>query len=275
MDGTSSPTANWLELNKAYWDERAPLHAESRFYDVPGFLAGNDTLRAFEAEQVGDVHGRSLLHLMCHIGLDTLSWARRGAQVTGLDFSAPALHTAADLARRAGIEGASFVLADINHASEALNGQSFEIVYTGAGVLQWLPDIDHWARTVASLVASGGFFYLADYHPFIDIVDDEVRALRRGYLQPGPFVEQESGSYTGSADTRANTSVKWTHHIGSIINALAQAGLRIEFLREYAFTDAPMFYGLERGEDGLWRFPLDRLQIPLMFSLRAAKDKAP
>src|SRR6185437_14599748 len=163
------PRADWLELNRAYWDERVPLHADSTFYDVPGFLAGDDTLRAFEPEQVGDVRGRSLLHLMCHIGLDTLSWARRGARVTGLDFSPPAVETAADLARKAGIKGARFVLADIERAGEALNGQSFEIVYTGAGVLQWLPDLECWARTVADLVAPGGFFYLADYHPFIDI----------------------------------------------------------------------------------------------------------
>lgn len=266
-------TPEWLRLNQAYWDERVPVHAASTFYDVPGFLAGKDTLRPFEPAEVGDVHGRALLHLMCHIGLDTLCWARRGARVTGLDFSQPALDTAADLAKRAGIGAARFVAADIDRASEVLAGESFEIVYTGAGVTQWIPDIDSWARNVAELVAPGGFFYIADYHPFIDIVDDEVRGLRRAYLDRGPFVEQEPGSYTGPADTRANTIVKWTHHIGSVVNALATAGLRIEFLHEFAFTDAPMFHGLERGDDGLWRFPADRTQIPLMFSLRAAKDR--
>src|SRR6185436_19183365 len=134
------------------------------------------------------------------------------------------------------------------------------------------PDIRRWAQTVASLVAPGGFFYIVDYHPFIDIIDDEVRSLRRDYFDRGPFVEGEPGSYTGPADTRANTIVKWTHHIGSVVNALAMAGLRLEFLHEYDFTDVPMFYGLERHDDGLWRFPQERRQIPLMFSLRASKD---
>jgi SAM-dependent methyltransferase len=162
------------------------------------------------------------------------------------------------------------VASDITDAATALDGQTFDIVYTGAGVGQWIPDIDQWAQTVASLVAPGGFLYLADYHPFIDIVDDEVRGLRRGYLDHGPFIEEEHGSYTGPADTQADTIIKWTHHIGSVINALAGTGLRIEFLHEYNFSDVPMFLGLEKGDDDLWRFPPERWQIPLMFSLKAS-----
>ena len=266
------PPADWLELNRAYWNERVPMHADSRLYDVTGFVAGQDTLRVFEPDEVGDVQGKTLLHLMCHIGLDTLSWARRGATVTGLDFSQPALDVATALAAQIGVKSAQFVAADINDAATALASQTFDIVYTGIGVTQWIQDIDRWARTVASLVAPGGFFYIADYHPIIDIVDDDVLGMRRSYLDRGPFVEEERGSYTGPGDTEANTFVKWTHHIGSLVNALATAGLRLEFLHEYDFTDFPMFLGLERQDDGLWRFPEGRLHIPLMFSLRASKD---
>lgn len=265
---------DWRRLNRAYWDERVPLHAASSFYDVSGFLSGRDVLRPFEPDEVGDARGKRLLHLMCHIGLDTLCWARRGATVIGLDFSQPALDTAADIATRAGLGSARFVAADIYGAAEALAGETFDIVYTGAGVMQWIPDIDRWAATVASLVAPDGFFYITDYHPFIDIVDDGVLGLRRGYLDRGPFIEDEPGSYTGRADTSANTIVKWTHHIGSVVNALATAGLRIEFLHEFGYSDVAMFFGLERGDDGLWRFPSERFQIPLMFSLRAANDEA-
>jgi SAM-dependent methyltransferase len=273
VEVTSSPADDWLRLNRAWWDERAPVHAASGFYDVPGFLAGQDSLRAFEPEEVGDVRGKRLLHLMCHIGLDTLSWARRGAIVTGLDFSRAALDTAVSLAGRAGIDSARFVAADIGDAGRALAGQTFDVVYTGTGVMQWIPDIGSWARTVAALVAPGGFFYIAEYHPFpdsFDIVDGEVRGLRRGYLDHGPWAERADGSYTGPAKTSANTFIKWNHQIGSVVNALAAAGLRIEFLHEYDFTDAP-FHGLERGGDGLWRVPAGRFLIPLMFSLRAAK----
>ena len=275
MEIASSSADDWLRLYQAWWDERAPAHAASAFYDVPGFLAGQESLRAFEPGEVGDVRGKRLLHLMCHIGLDTLSWARRGAVVTGLDFSRPALDTAVSLAGRAGIGSARFVAAEIDDASRALSGETFDIVYTGTGVQHWIPDIDSWARTVTALVAPGGFFYIVDYHPFpdcFDIVDGEVRRLRHGYLEHGPWVEQAVGSYAAPVGTSANTFIKWNHHIGSVVNALAAAGLRIEFLHEYEFTNAP-FQGLERGEDGLWRAPADRFQIPLMFSLRAAKDQ--
>ena len=274
MEATSSSADDWQRLNRAWWDERAPVHAASGFYDVPLFLAGRDSLRAFEPEEVGDVSGKRLLHLMCHIGLDTLSWARRGAIVTGLDFSRVALDTAVSLATRAGIGSARFVAAEIGEAGQALAGETFDVVYTGTGVTQWIPDIGSWARTVAALVAPGGFFYIADYHPFpdsFDIVDGEVRGLRHGYLDHGPWAEQVTGSYAGPAETTANTFIRWNHHIGSVVNALAAAGLRIEFLHEYDFTDAP-FPGLERGGDGLWRIPAGRFGIPLMFSLRAAKD---
>jgi SAM-dependent methyltransferase len=276
VEVTSSPAGDWLRLNRAWWDERAPVHAASGFYDVPAFLAGQESLRVFEPGEVGDVRGKRLLHLMCHIGLDTLSWARRGAVVTGLDFSRAALDTAVSVAGQAGLGSARFVAAEIGDASRALAAETFDIVYTGTGVTQWIPDIESWARTVAALVAPGGFFYIADYHPFpdsFDIVDGEVRGLRHGYLDHGPWVEQRAGSYTGFAETSANTFIKWNHHIGSIVNALAATGLRIEFLHEYEFTDAP-FPGLERGQDGLWRIPSGRFQIPLMFSLRAAKDPA-
>jgi hypothetical protein len=144
------------------------------------------------------------------------------------------------------------------------------------GVTQWIPDIDAWARTAAALVAPGGFFYIADYHPLtdcFDIVDGEVRGLRRSYFDHGPWAEQWAGSYTGAAETAANAWIKWNHPIGSIVNALAATGLRIEFLHEYDYTDA-RWDGLEPGEDGWWRIPADRFQIPLMFSLRAANDRA-
>jgi hypothetical protein len=142
--------------------------------------------------------------------------------------------------------------------------------------MQWIPDVGSRARTAAALVAPGGFFYIADYHPFpdsFDIVDGRVHGLSHGHLDHGPWAERTAGSYTGSAETRANTWIKWNHHIVSIVNAVAGAGLRIEFLHEYDFTDAPRD-GLECGQDGLWRIPAGQFPIPLMFSLRAARDPA-
>jgi SAM-dependent methyltransferase len=173
---TTASAEDWLELNRSNWDARVPVHTASRFYDLPGFVAGRDELRPFELEEVGDVTGRQLLHLQCHLGLDTLSWARHGAAVTGLDFSGPALATARELAERIGARDARFVESDVYRAPEALDGRTFDIVYTGLGALCWLPDIDRWARTAASLVAPGGFLYLAEFHPFCDTLSARMTA---------------------------------------------------------------------------------------------------
>jgi SAM-dependent methyltransferase len=164
-----SPTPDdWREANRVRWDERVAIHTASDFYDLDAFRAGKDALRAFELAEVGGVAGRSLLHLQCHIGLDTLSWARHGAaHVVGLDFSEPAVETARGLARELGFtpDRAAFVVADVHDAAEAVPDSSYDIVYTGVGALNWLPDTYRWAEIAAALVAPGGFLYLAELHP--------------------------------------------------------------------------------------------------------------
>ena len=164
-------TVDWRALNRANWDDRVPVHLASSFYDLAAFRAGADSLRPFEPAEAGDVTGKRLAHLQCHIGLDTLSWARRGALVSGLDFSAPAVSAASALACELGIE-ASFVVADVYDAVPAFGGRRFDIVYTGIGALVWLPDIPRWARVAAELLAPGGFLYLVEGHPFAQVLDE-------------------------------------------------------------------------------------------------------
>jgi len=196
-------SANWRAANRANWDERVPIHAAGPFYDLPGFVAGKDSLRDFEIAEVGDVSGKTLLHLQCHIGLDTLSWARRGATVTGLDFSAPAVEVASSLAGEIGVTTARFVTSDVYDAVPALGAQTFDIVYTGFGALCWLPDLARWAQTVAALLAPGGFLYLAEFHPFADVLAEDGRTVENDYFQHGPIVVDAPGSY---ADPSAVTT---------------------------------------------------------------------
>lgn len=263
--------ANWRATNRANWDERVPIHLASDFYDVPGFVAGDDALRDFELAEVGDVDGRTLLHLQCHIGLDTLSWARRGATVTGLDFSAPAVDVARGLAEQIGATTARFVAADVYDAVAALAGQTFDIVYTGLGALCWLPDIDRWARTAAALVAPGGFLYLAEFHPYADILADDGRTLAADYFRNDPTVWDQPSTYADSSATLgANVTVEWRHGVGEVVSALLAAGLRLEFLHEHDFSLFAHFPALER-EGGRYRFPAAQPRVPLMYSLRAAK----
>ena len=142
-----------LEANRRMWDERVPIHLKSDFYDVTGFLDGTSHLRDFEREELGDVRGKSLVHLQCHFGLDTLSWARLGAEVIGLDFSEVAIVSARDIAERLGLD-AEFVVGDVHSAPEVL-GRRFDVVYTGLGSISWLPDLDRWARVIADLLEPG------------------------------------------------------------------------------------------------------------------------
>ncbi len=275
MTTNSEEDVDWLALNRANWDERVPIHLASAFYDVDGFRAGASSLRPFELAEVGDVTDKGLLHLQCHIGLDTLSWARRGAQVCGLDFSAPAIEAARALAGEIGI-GAEFVVGDVYDAASALGGRRFDIVYTGTGALVWHPDICRWAEVVAGLLAPGGFLYLLEGHPFADVLDyADGSAVVRDYFYPGPYEENSRWSYADSSVELKNTkNVQFHHAIGDVVSALAEVGLRIDFLHEHDLALFGKFESLVRCDDGTYRVPEGRPRIPLMYSLRASRPVA-
>lgn len=272
----SPPPDDWRDTNRKRWDERVPIHLAGDFYDLDAFRAGEDTLRDFELAEVGDVRGKSLLHLQCHIGLDTLSWARHGAaRVVGLDFSEPAVEAARDLAAELGLtaERATFVAADVYDAAQAVPDSSYDIVYTGVGALGWLPDVGRWAETAASLVAPGGFLYLAEFHPLTDILDDATGTrVEHDYFARDAWVDDRPGGYADDGTpTVHNRSVEWQHPLGDVVSALAAAGLRVDFLRERDTTLFARFGTLERRE-GVYRFPVDRPRVPLMYSLKASRQ---
>ncbi|MEU5404078.1 methyltransferase domain-containing protein [Streptomyces sp. NPDC005963] len=274
MDRSLPP--DWRATNRSNWDERVPLHVASEFYDLDGFRAGKEVLRDFEIAEVGDVGGLTLLHLQCHIGQDTLGWARRGAsQVVGLDFSEPAVETARGLATELGFgpDRAAFVTADVYDAAEAVPDSSYDIVYTGTGALNWLPDIERWAEVAASLVAPGGFLYIAEFHPLTDTLDDETGSrIVHDYFAKEPWIEDTPGTYADlGAETVNNRSVEWQHPIGTVVTALCAAGLRLEFLHEHDVSLFPRFADFHQDDDGYFRFPSDRPRIPLMYSLKATR----
>ncbi|MGI5259253.1 class I SAM-dependent methyltransferase [Streptomyces angustmyceticus] len=269
---------DWRRTNRARWDERVSLHTASDFYDQEGFRRTRDVLRDFETAEVGDVTGRSLLHLQCHFGQDTLSWAHRGAaRVVGLDFSEPAIDTARELAAELGYtpDRAAFVAADVYDAAEAVPDTAYDIVYTGIGALNWLPDLRRWAETAAALVAPGGFLYLAEFHPLCDALDDETGSrIVHDYFSRDAWVDETPGTYADfDAPTVHNRSVEWQHPLGDVVSALAGTGLRIDFLHEHDMTMFRRFSALRRDDDGYHRFPGDRPRVPLMYSLKAGRDR--
>ncbi|CCH33247.1 class I SAM-dependent methyltransferase [Actinosynnema sp. NPDC047251] len=263
---------DWLRLNRENWDDRVAVHVGSEFYDLPGFRAGRSALRPFEPDEVGDVTGKRLLHLQCHLGLDTLSWARLGAAVTGLDFSPAAVDAARTLAGEVGLDAARFVVADVHDAREALGEDLFDVVYTGFGALVWLPDVYRWARVVASLLAEGGFLYLAEFHPVSQVLGEDGRSLAYDYFQSAGETWDEPHTYTDGPALTRTKSVQWQHSLGDIVTAITRAGLRLEFLRERGTTLFQANEALVRVGPDDYRFPPGHPSLPMMFSLRASKS---
>ncbi len=265
---------NYLQNNKALWNEITPIHARSEFYDVEGFKKGKYTLHSIELEEVGDVTGKSLLHLQCHFGLDTLSWGRLGAKVTGVDFSEEAINLARSLSEETGIK-ADFICSDIYTLPDVLKGQ-FYIVFTSAGVLCWLPDLKRWAKIISHFLKPGGFFYIRECHPMIWIFDDspdaaELKVSYSYFHSAEPTKWEGDGDYTDRNAVVRNPSYEWTHSLSDVINALIGAGLKIDFLHEFPVIGWQQLPIMKKGKDGWWRLQGDKL--PLSFSLKATKPR--
>ena len=267
----------YIEANRANWDERADVHIEDTTgaYSIAPFLAGEDVLSPIEAEEIGNVAGLDVLHLQCHIGLDTLCLARRGARVTGLDFSENALRHAAALAVRTGLEEARFILGDVYQARERVGG-TFDLVYTTWGTICWLPDIRLWGATVAALLRPGGRLYFADTHPMIQPLEEVNDQLvpTFGYRTPTglPLVFDANQTYTGDARQFLNTdNFEWIHPLSDILMALIDAGLAIERFAEHEALPWQMFPMMTRGKDRMWRLPVGHPRLPLSVSIAARK----
>ena len=265
----------YSDANRRYWAGLVPVHLDSQFYDVAGFKAGKSTLKPTELREVGDVSGRSLLHLMCHFGLDTLSWARLGARVTGVDFSGPAINAARRLAEDCDVE-AVFIESDVYDLTSKLDDQ-FDIVFTSYGVLFWLPDVVRWAQVVAQCLRPGGVSYIVELHPVCGIFEQRDSAadfvVRRPYFTPKePLRIEEEGSYADNdARLEYRVTYSWPHSLGEVVTALIDAGLRIDFLHEFPFTAEEFFPSCVASPDGSFRLAQHNGSIPLLYSIKATK----
>ncbi|HVA52961.1 MAG TPA: class I SAM-dependent methyltransferase [Acidimicrobiales bacterium] len=261
-----------LESNRENWDERVAIHARSRFYDVDGWLRDAPGPDANELEALGDVAGKSLLHLQCHFGMDTLRWARAGALVTGLDFSPLAVDEAIALARRAGLaECSSFVCANVYDAPRALAGERFDVVYVNLGALCWLPDVDAWGEVVSRLLNPGGQLYLHDVHPFSSCFDDDGDRLVYGYFEEidRPYVDDGAFTYTDGEGLRSTRTYEWNHSLGEVVSALRARGLVLDSLTEHDWTVFQQYPWLVESTTGHFVVPEGRPRVPLTFTVLA------
>ncbi len=267
----------YMEVNRERWNELVAHHAASDSYDVEGFKKGGIRIRALEQNEVGDVSGKSLLHLQCHFGLDTLSWARLGAKVTGIDYSDQAINLARSLSQELHIP-ASFVLSSVYDLPQALDAAAqFDIVYTSHGVIGWLPDLKPWAQVIAHYLKPGGFFYIAEAHPFMWTFNNDLPdfKLQYPYFLREPIRTDAEGSYATAAKIQHSTEYGWNHTFSEILSSLIAVGLKLDFLHEYPISAWKCFpaMNMQEDEDHWFRFtdPVLSSMLPLTFTLKATK----
>jgi 2-polyprenyl-3-methyl-5-hydroxy-6-metoxy-1,4-benzoquinol methylase len=264
-------TKKYYEVNKARWNELVDIHAKSQEYDLKGFIAGKNSLHQAELDILGDVREKSLLHLQCHFGLNTLSWARLGAKATGIDFSDTAIELAREIARKVGVD-AEFICSNVYDLPKVLDKQ-YDIVFTSIGVLCWLQDINEWGRIVARYLKPYGTFLLVESHPIMLIFDDESKELRIKYSywhSDEPLSWETDGTYADeAAEIKNRRSYEWQHTISDVLNSLIRAGLRIEEVKEYPYLPWRYVKKAVKGRDGCWSISGDPL--PQMWSVKATK----
>jgi SAM-dependent methyltransferase len=275
FDETTREAMRAIEAN---WDERTPIHLASRFYDV-GSKDPASWFADFEWEDLGDVVGRDVLHLQCHLGTETCAFARRGARTVGLDLSTAAVTQARDIAGRAGL-AIEYVRANVYDAPDALADRRFDVVYTGKGAVCYLPDLDRWAGVLAELVRPGGLFYLVEFHPLLTSLglvpaspESTDLVLRNDYLSGrGPQKLDATYTYTDGPPLReATVSFEWAHGLGEVVTALVGAGFVVRRLRESDELPWPRWPHMRQTDRGWWRLPEDAPRVPLFYALAAVR----
>ncbi|MEK7767819.1 MAG: class I SAM-dependent methyltransferase [bacterium] len=273
-----------VAANRKGWDSWARVHAQGTgargFYPIRQLLAGKRGWETRLPDDPGPLRGKTLLHLQCHIGMDSLALAKRGARVTGVDYSPEAVRTARSLSARSGVP-ARFVESDVYALPRRLRG-TFDVVFTSYGTICWLPDLARWARMIARFLKPGGYFYIADSHPAIGMLEFDGPGGRpriaRPYFwkRPARYVTTRGTYADTEAETGRHVMYEWNHTFEELVGALVGAGLTIDRLREYPY----MFFDLTawnrkpsmvRDRRGWWRFKGRDPGVPLMFCLGAVR----
>lgn len=259
-----------FKSNKQLWNVWAKNHVASDFYDVDGFKSGDCALKEIELKALGEsLEGKSLLHLQCHFGLDTLSWARRGARVTGVDFSQDAIRIAKELSLETGV-GGRFIESDLYDLPNQLS-ETFDYVYTSYGVLGWLPDLNKWAALVNQYLEPGGTFYMVEFHPFFYVFEFSDQQITYPYFNHGAIKEENEGSYAHRGPEVKTTSYWWNHSLSEILSPLLKAGLQLESFDEYPYSVYNCFENTEEREPGHFYFKGLEHRVPMMFAIKMKK----
>lgn len=262
---------NYLEINKNSWNNRLESHLNSDFYDMPAFLNGKSSLHDIELDLLGDVKGKKILHLQCHFGQDTISLARMGAIVTGIDLSDASIKKAKEIAATT-TSSAKFICSSVYDLPNHLD-DTFDIVFATYGTIPWLPDLDKWGNVIQHFLKPGGLFVFAEFHPVIWMFDDDLEKVAYHYNNVAPIIEEETGTYADKdADIRSKY-VCWNHGIGEVTNSLIKNNLQIKQLNEFCYSPYSFLPGSEEFEAGKFRVKQFGNKFPLVYSILAVKNE--
>ena len=260
---------DYISVNKESWNKKTEVHLTSNFYDVPSFLAGKSSLNSIELELLGDVKGKKILHLQCHFGQDSLSLARMGAKVTGVDFSDKAIAKAQEFAKKLQLD-ATFHCCDLYEAPKIID-EKFDIVFTSYGTIGWVPDIEKWANVVSHFLKPQGKFVMADFHPVVWMFDNDFKEVFYSYFNIEPIYESETGSYAEREANIETHTISWNHSIADILNSLIGSGIEINSFQEYDYSPYNCFNQTEEYEKGKYRIKHFQNKIPIVYSVLATK----
>jgi len=259
----------YFETNEATWNSKVKVHAKSDMYNLDAFKSGKSSLMFYELEALGDVYGKSLLHLQCHFGQDTLSWSRMGAKCTGVDLSDEGIKLAKTLNKELQLD-AEFVCCNVLDTSEFVK-DTFDIVFTSYGVIGWLPDLKPWGKMIAERLNKGGTFFIAEFHPIVWMFDyqNDKPIMKYGYMQNEVIYEEYEGTYANQTSKMISKEYGWNHGLSEVINALTEAGLKIDYLEEFDESPYDVLPNLVKTDSGMF-VTKDKL-YPLIFTLKATK----
>ncbi len=259
----------YFKTNKATWNDKVKIHAKSEMYDLEAFKNAKSSLMPYELNALGNVKGKSLLHLQCHFGQDTLSWSRLGAKCVGVDLSDEGIKLAQELNEDLKLD-AEFVCCNVLDTSEFIK-DTFDIVFTSYGVIGWLPDLKPWAKMIAERLKKGGTFYMVEFHPIVWMFDylDDKPIMKYGYMQDDVIYEEYEGTYANQDSKMISKEYGWNHGLGEIISSLTEAGLHIDFLKEH--DESPYNVLPELVETKSRMFVTRDKLYPLIFELKATK----
>ncbi len=260
---------NYININKEAWNKKTPVHFESEFYNNEAFIAGKNSLNSFELDLLGDVKGKKILHLQCHFGQDSISLARMGAEVTGVDLSDVSVKMANELSDKTNTP-VRFIECDLYSLSDVLD-EKFDIVFTSYGTIGWLPDMDKWADVVSHYLKPGGQFVFAEFHPVVWMFDDEFAGVGYNYFNDGAIHETQEGTYTDRDADIHDEYVMWNHGISEVYNALVKSGLFVNSLNEFDYSPYNCFMHTVEFEPGKFRIEHLGNYIPMVYTILATK----